>query len=62
MQDVPDREQMFTAEENGKLIYIPVANEMVEKQIDRPNRSNHQDPMKYIQDYLRNGKRLLVNL
>ena len=61
LHDKPDSEQIFVAEESEKLIDIPITKEMIEQEIDRLKNSNHQDPMKYIQEYLRNAKRLLVN-
>ena len=60
MQDISDSEQISRAEESDKLTDIPVTKEMVEKS-HRLKSSNHQEPIKYIQEYLRNAKRLLGN-
>ena len=61
MQDIPDSEHIFAAEEIEKLTDIPVTKKKVKQVIDRLKSSNHLDPMIYIQEYLRNAKRLLVN-
>ncbi len=60
MQDMPDCEQMFRADENEKLADVSISRGIVEQEIDRLKSPRHQDQMKYIPEYLRNTKRLIV--
>ena len=60
MQDIPDSEQIFRAEESEKLIDITVTKEKVEQEMDQKS-SNQQDSMKFFLEYLSNPNILLMN-
>ena len=63
MQEILDSEQILWAKENYKLVYISITKEKVKHEIDRLEKIQVPRTRKnYIEEYLRNMWRFLMNL